>query len=161
MTVTLYDVTIPVFIANLKNLSKFLEKGRLHASPNESSLIEAKLIADMAGLPYQIQRVSDTAKGVAVRSGGVDPVALADTETTFPQLQERIQKTIEILESVKEEDMNASETKEVEFGQRKASGKDYILKFAIPNFFFHVCIAYAILRKEGVDVGKKDYLGLV
>lgn len=163
MPLTLYETTIPVFITNLKNLSKFLEKGRLHASADESKLIEAKLIADMGGLPYQIQRVSDTAKGLAVRIGGVQPVSLPDNETTFPQLQERIQKTIEILESVKEEVVNAAEDKEVVLpsrsGEIKFTGKSYVLKFAIPNFFFHVVTAYAILRKEGVDVGKADYLG--
>jgi hypothetical protein len=163
MPLTLYEISIPVFITNLKNLSKFLEKGRLHFSSNESALIEAKLIADMGDLSYQIQRVSDTAKGVAARAGGVDPVPLPDNETTFPQLQERIQKTIEILERVKEADMNASEEKEIVLqlrsGEVKTSGKPYILNFAIPNFFFHLCTAYAILRKEGVDVGKSDYLG--
>lgn len=162
MPLTLYEISIPVFITNLKNLSKFLEKGRLHASSNESALIEAKLIADMGGLPYQIQRVSDTAKGVAVRAGGVAPVSLPDNETTFPQLQERIQKTIDILEGIKEETMNASEEKEIVLPREiKLTGKEYLLKFAIPNFFFHVCMAYAILRKEGVDVGKNDYLGRV
>lgn len=124
-----------------------------------------QLIADMGGLPYQIQRVSDTAKGVAVRAGGVSPVSLPDNETTFAQLQERIQKTLDILESIKEADMNASEEKEIVLpsraGEIKMTGKEYILKFAIPNFFFHVCMAYAILRKEGVDVGKSDYLGRV
>lgn len=163
MPLTLYEISVPVFITNLKNLSKFLEKGRLHFSSKESALVEAKLIADMGGLSYQIQRVSDTAKGVAVRAGGAAPVSLPDNETTFPQLQERIAKTIEILESVKEAEMNASEEKEVVLpsrsGEIKMSGKQYILKFAIPNFYFHVCTAYAILRKEGVDVGKADYLG--
>jgi hypothetical protein len=119
----------------------------------------------MGGLPYQIQRVSDTAKGVATRAGGVAPVSLPDNETTFPQLQERIQKTLEILESIKEADMNVNEDKEIVLpsrsGEIKMSGKEYILNFAIPNFFFHVCMAYAILRKEGVDVGKGDYLGRV
>jgi hypothetical protein len=163
MPITLHEATVAVFITNLKNLSKFLEKGRLHASSNESTLIEAKLIADMGGLPYQIQRVSDTAKGLAVRIGGVEPVSLTDNETTFPQLQERIQKTINILESIKEETINANEEKEVVLpsraGEVKFTGKSYALKFAIPNFFFHVVTAYAILRKEGVDVGKSDYLG--
>lgn len=166
MTLSLYEVTVPVFIANLKSLSKFLEKGRVHASSNESALIESKLVADMANLSYQIQRVSDTAKGVAVRAGGVAPISLPDTETTFAQLQERIQKTIEILEGVNEETMNGSEEKEIELPTSrtettKLSGKNYILNFAIPNFFFHVCMTYAILRKEGVDVGKNDFLGRV
>jgi hypothetical protein len=117
----------------------------------------------MGALPYQIQRVSDTAKGLAVRIGGAEPVALPDNETNFPQLQERLQKTIDILESVKPETINANEGKEVvlpsrALGEIKMTGKSYALEFAVPNFYFHVCMAYAILRKEGVDVGKNDYL---
>lgn len=166
MTLTLYEITIPVFITNLKTVSKLVEKGRLHFSTNESALLESKLIADMDGFIAQIQRISDTAKGVAVRSGGVAAISLPDDETTFPQLEERIQKTIKILESVKEADMNSSEEKEIvlqsqKFGAIKMTGKEYILKYAIPNFFFHVCMTYAILRKEGVDVGKNNYLGRV
>jgi hypothetical protein len=165
MPLSLYEVSIPVFIKHLNMLSKILEKGRIHASSNEAGLLESKLISDMGGLIYQIQRVSDTSKGVATRAGGVAPVSLPDNETTFPQLQERIQKTIEVLNSVKEETMNASEEKEISMptrnGEIKMSGKEYILNFAIPNFFFHVCMTYAILRKEGVDIGKNDYLGRV
>ena len=164
MTLTLYEITIPVFITNLKIVSKLVEKGRLHFANNESVLLESKLIADMNGFIAQIQRISDTAKGVAVRAGGVAPISLPDDETTFSQLQDRIQKTIEILESVDKDVLNGSEEKEISrqtsSGLLKMTGKDFMLKVAIPNFFFHVCMAYAILRKEGVDVGKSDYLGL-
>ena len=118
----------------------------------------------VGGLPFQIQRVSDTVKGVAVRVGGANPAPIDDTETTFPELQERIKKAIAIAESIKAADMNANEEKEVilpsrEFGDIKITGKQFIVDYAIPNFFFHVMTAYAILRKEGVDVGKNDFLG--
>jgi uncharacterized protein len=163
MTLGLYDITIPPFIHGLKSLSAILEKGRLHASADEASLLESRLIADMGGLIFQIQRISDTAKGTAVRVGKVEPVAMEDHETTFAELQARIAKTIEFLETVDPKSMDGMEDGEVIMkwrgGERKFSGREYVFKYAIPNFYFHLCMAYAILRKEGVPVGKLDYLG--
>jgi len=163
MTLILYEITIPPFIHGLKTLSAILEKGRLHASANEASLLESRLIGDMAALPFQIQRASDTAKGCAVRVGKAEPVPMEDNETTFPELQSRIAKTIEILEKVNPESMDGMEDAEVVLkiggGDKKVTGRLYVLKYAIPNFYFHLCMAYAILRKEGVQVGKSDYLG--
>lgn len=165
MTLGLYDIAIPPFIHGLKTLATILEKGRLHASGNEASLLESRLVADMAALPFQIQRISDTAKGCAVRAGKIEPVAMEDNETTFPELQARIAKTIEVLEKVDPKVMDGMEDGEVVLklrgGDGKFTGKEYVLKFAIPNFYFHLCMAYAILRKEGVPVGKIDYLGAV
>jgi len=163
MTLSLYDITIPPFIRGLNTLSSILEKARLHASGNEASLLESRLIADMAALPYQIQRISDTAKGCAVRVGKAEPVAMEDNETTFPELQARIAKTIEVLEKLDPKSMDGMEDAEVVMpsrgGDRKFTGKSYVQGFAIPNFYFHLCMAYAILRKEGVPLGKLDYLG--
>ena len=163
MTLALYDITIPPFIHGLKSLSAILEKGRLHSSADEASLLESRLIADMGGLIFQIQRISDTAKGTAVRVGKVESVAMEDNETTFAELQARIAKTIEFLETVDPKSMDGMEDGEVIMkrggGERKFSGKEYVFKYAIPNFYFHLCMAYAILRKEGVPVGKLDYLG--
>jgi uncharacterized protein len=162
MTLGLYDITIPPFIRGLKTLSAILEKGRLHASADEASLLESRLIADMGALPFQIQRISDTAKGCAVRVGKIEPVAMEDNETTFPELQARISKTIEVLEKVDPKSMDSMEDGEVimklRVGERKLTGRNYVLNYAIPNFYFHLCMAYAILRKEGVPVGKMDYL---
>jgi hypothetical protein len=103
---TLYETTIPVFIRQLQILSKLLEHGVAHAKDSdnavtEQSLVDARLIADMQTLAYQIQRVSDASKGFAVRVGKIEPVAFEDNEKTFPELQERIAKTIKFLESVK------------------------------------------------------------
>jgi hypothetical protein len=161
MPFTIYEASVPLYIRHLKILSKLLIKGQLHASPNESALIEARLIADMQPLAFQIQRVTDNAKGIAVRIGREDSVDFPNTETTFEQLQERIQKTIVILEKVDAEKFNSYEHKEVVFGNNKWPGaKEYIKEFGIPNFFFHIATTYAILRKEGVDIGKADFLGL-
>ncbi|CAD6506542.1 BgTH12-07769 [Blumeria graminis f. sp. triticale] len=161
--VSLYESSIPVFIKNLKVLAALLAKGSAHSGVTEKQLLESRLISDMGNLIYQIQRVSDTSKGLAVRAAKVEPVALEDKETTMEELQTRIERTITILESVKEcnfvaedaEVIYVAPTKELKF-----TGKSYVLEFAIPNFFFHFVTAYNLLRKEGVDIGKKDYLGM-
>jgi len=158
---SLYEISVPSFISNLKILSSLLEKGL--AAGKESVLLETKLIADMRGLVYQIQRVSDTAKGLAVRVGGIENVVWEDNETTFPDMQERIKKTIDFLEGVDPKSFEGKEDAEVvmktQSGERKFKGQDYVIKFAIPNFYFHFVTAYALLRKEGVPIGKSDYLG--
>ena len=162
MPLALYQITIPVFIRQLKTLSSLLEKGRVHVAGNEASLVESRLIADMGALSFQVQRISDTAKGVAVRVGRIDPVPMEDNEKTFPELQNRITKTIDVLEQVDPANMNDMEDKEVVMktssGERKFTGTTYLMIYAIPNFYFHLCMAYAILRKEGVPIGKMDYL---
>jgi len=168
MPISLYSISIPVFITHLKTLQKLLTKGEKHAedSGNEltkEKLVGAKLIADMGDLVYQIQRISDTSKGFAVRVAKIEAVSLVDEEKTLADLQTRIAKTITILESVKEEDVNGKENDEVILklpsGELKFTGFTYATTFAIPNFYFHFVTAYALLRKEGVDVGKGDYLG--
>ncbi|KAN0095198.1 protein of unknown function (DUF1993) domain containing protein [Hyaloscypha variabilis] len=165
---TLYESTISVFIRQLTILSSLLNHGITHAaSPTntltESSLIDARLIADMQTLAYQIQRVSDTSKGFAVRVGKIEPVPFEDNEKTFEELLERIAKTIKFLEGVKEEDINKNEDEEVVLktgtGEMKFSAKNYALNWAIPNFYFHFVTAYDILRAQGVPVGKANYLG--
>ncbi len=163
MPVTLYRMSIVPFIRGLENLSHILNKASSAESTIPASqLISARLHPDMQGLAYQIQRVSDTAKGAVMRVAGADPVPMADTETTFEELQERITRTLEVLKRVKEEDMEGKDEQEVVVktggGERKFTATDYLLQFAIPNFYFHVVAAYAILRKEGVDIGKLDYL---
>lgn len=121
----------------------------------------------MASLPFQIQRVSDAAKGAAARVAGVEVVAMPDNETTFEELQARIQKTIDLLKTVSEDSMDGKEDKEivVKLGNGKlmftGAAKDYILKFVLPNFYFHITTAYNILRHNGVPIGKWDFLGAV
>jgi len=165
---TLYETSIPVFIRQLNILSKILQRGVAHAKDpanavTEQSLVDARLIADMQTLAYQIQRVSDTAKGVPIRVAKLEPVAFEDNEKTFPELQERIAKTIKFLESVDAEEFNKHEDSELVMqtggGDMTFTGKNYVLNVAIPNFFFHFVTAYDILRAQGVDIGKRHYLG--
>lgn len=162
----LYDVTVPVFVRGLESLRGFLEKGRAWAEAEgrpEASLIEARLFADMAPLPAQIQRASDTAKGVAVRVGGAANVPFADEEASFAELAERIDRTIGFLQAADRAGFAGKETATVQLptpgGAIDFTGADYVLGFALPNFWFHVTTAYAILRAQGVPVGKLDFLG--
>ncbi|KAI4192223.1 MAG: hypothetical protein LQ346_004402 [Caloplaca aetnensis] len=158
MPITLYQLTIPPFIRGLENLSHILSKASSSPTTPASKLLAARLHPTMQGLPYQIQRVSDTAKGAAVRVAGLEPISMPDTETTFEELQIRIASTIDILKRVKEDDMEGKEEQEVIINDYKFTATDYLLQFAVPNFYFHVVAAYAILRMEGVEVGKMDYL---
>lgn len=164
MPYSLYQVTIPVFIRNLKVLQKLLQKGEAHAAGKETTLTEGRLIADMRPLTFQVQVACDTAKFYAVRVGGVENVAMEDNEKTFAELQKRISATLSILESAKPEGFEGKEDQEAREVKRKGvptklNGTQYTFEYAMPNFFFHVSMAYAILRKEGVEVGKLDYLG--
>jgi hypothetical protein len=166
MTTSLYDLTIPVFTRALNNLSAILEKGRAFADEtglDHAVLLEARLVADMAPLTAQIQRASDSAKGTAVRVGGVPNVAMPDTEVSFEDLQARIAATIAFLTTVPREAIDGREDAVVELALPNKTltftGQSYALTFAIPNFYFHVTTAYALLRMHGVPIGKLDYLG--
>ncbi|TGO88213.1 hypothetical protein BPOR_0176g00080 [Botrytis porri] len=162
MALSLYDISIVPFIRNLKTLSKLLAKGQAHFE-DESKIINARLIDDMGDLIFQIQRVSDSAKGLAVQVAGAENVSLPDNEKDFAALYTRINRTIEILEAVPSTSTDGKEDTEVVLklpsGDLKFTAKDYVLNFAIPNFYFHVVTAYNILRKKGVPVGKFDFLG--
>jgi hypothetical protein len=160
MSLTLYDITIPPFIKNLTTLSKLLSIGEKHAGPDGlQTLLDSRLIADMKPLTYQIQRISDTAKFLAIRVGGVESEPWADEEKTFEDLHARIDKTIKFLEKLGGKFPEGVEEKEVELMGQKLKGKDYIINFVVPNFYFHYTTAYALMRKEGVPLGKQAYLG--
>lgn len=168
MPLSMYQASVPVFIRHLGNLSEILRKALAHADERAeapSLLLEARLAPDMFPLPRQIQSVSDTSKGAAARLAGIEVPSFPDTETTFEELQERIARTIAFLRSVPAEKFDGSEDREVILRPRgnemRFSGQDYLLNFALPNFFFHVTIAYALLREQGVPIGKMDYLGKV
>lgn len=165
MALSLYDASVPVFIRGFGNLSAILNKGRAHAAASgmsETELLEARLYPDMGNLITQIQRASDTAKFAVVRVGQVEGPAMADDEATFDDLQARISKTVDFLKSVPPSAFDSREGAQVELknrgGSRIFTSQDYLLAFALPNFFFHVTTAYGLLRHKGVPVGKADYL---
>lgn len=162
---SLYDVSIPIYLNTLRNLSSILDKAQAHAEANGVALtdyIDAKLAPDMRTLPAQIQMASDAAKGGAARLAGVAPPSMADTETTFPELKARIASTIAFLETITREQLEGAETRTVELplpGRTMTfTGLDFLTRFSLPNFFFHVVTAYGLLRSKGVPLGKMDYL---
>lgn len=166
MSISMHQASVGAFVRGLKVLSHLLEKGAAHALEKgiaPSELIEARLAPDMLPLSAQVQRVSDTSKLSGERLSGVASPKMEDTETTFPQLQERVAKTIAYLESLPQAEVDAGEDRTIvmNFGTAKPefSGPDYLFGFALPNFYFHLVTAHDILRHKGVAVGKRDYLG--
>lgn len=167
MATSLYDLIVPVYIRSLTNLSAILGKGAAFAAEkglDPADLLSTRLIDDMAALPAQVQRATDTAKGTMVRVGGVANVVFEDNEETFEALQERIGRTVAFIRAVPREALDGKEEASVTLtlGDGRNipfTGQSYALGFAIPNFFFHVTMAYALLRHRGVPVGKLDYLG--
>jgi hypothetical protein len=166
MSFTLYDATVPVMIRMLGNLSKIIDKAEAQAKAEGkplSDLVGAQLAPDMRPFTFQIQSASDAAKGCAARLANVPNPSMPDTETTIPELQERIAKTIDFLKTVKPEQFGGADEREIVLkfpnGEFKFSGKDFATGFALPNFFFHVTTAYALLRHEGIAIGKMDFLG--
>jgi hypothetical protein len=149
----------------LRNLSAILTKAEQHAKAKgfePSVLLNARLAPDMFALTRQVQIATDHAKGCVARLAGQPPQAIEDTETSFAELQARIAKVLAIVESYTEADLEGSESREVSVkipnSELKFSGIDYVNTWALPNFYFHVTMAYAILRNNGVELGKKEFL---
>ena len=166
MPFTIYDAAIPPMIRSLENLSKIMDKAVAQAKAEDkplSSLLEARLAPDMHPFTRQIQIASDSAKGAAARLSGVEAPAMPDTETTFPELQQRIAKTIDFLKSISASKLAGAEDREIVMkfpqGEMKFTGRDYLTGFALPNFLFHVTTAYDLLRHKGITIGKMDFLG--
>ncbi len=161
MPLSMSQSSIPLFVRALRNLSEILKKGEAH--PDSAGLPEAKLYPDMLTLTGQVQRASDSAKSCAARLSGAEPPSFPDNEKTFADLQERIRKTIDYVKSVPASAIDGSEERAIVFKAGKSeynfTGVQYLQAFAIPNFFFHVTAAYAILRHKGVAIGKLDFLG--
>jgi len=161
MSFTIYDASAPVFVSMLKNMRAWLDKAASEGDP--AALVEARLVEDMKPLTAQYQFASDSAKNAIARLIGIDPPAMPDTETSFAELQARCDKTVAFIEGVDPAVFAGSEDREVSIkfpngmGYRFTGG-DYLRRFALPNFYFHATMAYAILRAQGVSLGKPDYL---
>ena len=162
MTASLHQATVPGFIAMLNNIKAWLDKAA--SQKDEAALIEARLTPDMFPLARQIQIASDAAKGAGARMTGIEAPAMPDEETTFAQLKDRCDKTIAFLQSVDPAAFDAGAGKEVVItfpngAGIKFDGQTFLTGFAVPNFYFHATTTYAILRAQGVEIGKQDYLG--
>jgi uncharacterized protein len=166
MALSMHQASVAVFVHGLRNLSSLLTKAEAHAAARKiepSVLLGLRLAPDMRPLTSQVQLASDNSKGPAARLAGVDRPAFEDNETTFEALQARIANTIAFLESIDAAKFDGAESREITLNVRNSDihfrGDAYLLYFALPNFFFHVTTAYAILRHAGVEIGKLDYLG--
>jgi hypothetical protein len=152
----------------LRNLSAILDKAQAHCEAKKidpAALLTDRLYPDMFALSRQFQIACDTAKGAVARLAGVDNPKHEDTEQTIPELKTRIAKTLQFVESFKPAQIDGTEAKEIniKLGKREVNwrGMQYLLGFALPNFYFHAATAYGILRKNGVELGKGDYIGTV
>lgn len=166
MNISMHQASAPRFANILGNLSAILDKAQAHADARKidpAVLLGCRLFPDMFPLTRQVQIATDTAKGAVARLAGVEIPKYEDTEQTFAELKARIAKTIDYVRSFKPAQVDGSEGREIvlKLGGRevKFTGMQYLLGHATPNFYFHVTTAYDILRHNGVEIGKRDYIG--
>jgi hypothetical protein len=168
MTISMYQASVPAMIKTLSNLRNFLEKALTHAEAKKidpSVLVNARLYPDMFPLSRQVQIATDMAKGAASRLAGQEVPSYEDNEATFPELIARLDKTIALLVTFKPGDIDGSEDRTITLPMRDRTltfkGLPYLIDYVLPNVYFHTTTAFAILRHNGVEIGKKDFLGKV
>ncbi len=166
MSISMYEACAPRFASMLRNLDAILGKAQAHAAVKKidpAVFMSARLFPDMLPFVKQVQIATDHAKGAVARLAGVEVPRFEDTEQSFDELRARLVKTIAFVESFSAEQFDGSEDRDISL---RAGGKDlafkgmpYLIGYAIPNFYFHLVTAYNILRHNGVEIGKGDYLG--
>ncbi|MEJ1959123.1 MAG: DUF1993 domain-containing protein [Nitrosomonadales bacterium] len=168
MPISMYLSSVPPLRRSLANLKAILEKAAAHAEAKHISpevLLNARLYPDMLPFSRQVQIATDNAKGGVSRLAGIDPPKYEDNELTFPELVARLDKTIAFLETFKPEQIDGAEEKTINLSMRDRTltfkGLSYLVDYVLPNVYFHVTTAYAILRHNGVEIGKQDFLGKV
>jgi uncharacterized protein len=166
MSISMYQAAVPTLIRALKNLADVTAKGAQHVEAKKippEAILSFRLYPDMLSFTKQIQIASDISKGGCARLAGIEAPAFEDNEASFPELLERIRKTIAFLETIKPEQMDGAETRTITWttrtSERSLVGLQYIFTHVMPNVFFHSTTAYDILRHNGVEVGKMDFLG--
>jgi len=166
MKTSMYHASVPTFTRTLNNLTAILEKGAAHAEARKidaSALLSARLFPDMFPLARQVQIATDTATGGAARLAGLEVPASANAETTFAELIARVRGAITYLEALNPGQLDGTEDKTITWQTRSSSksmqGMPYLMNHLLPNLYFHVTTAYNILRHNGVELGKKDFLG--
>lgn len=167
MTISMYAASVPVFTQMLDSLSEVLNKAEEHAVAKNIApevLLQARLFPDMFALIRQVQIAADFAKGVAGRLAETELPAYEDNEQTFADVQTRIAKTKAFIISLDSAKFDGSEEREIILRpgtpkEKKLNGQTYLLQYGLPQFFFHVTTTYAILRHNGVELGKKDFMG--
>ncbi len=167
MQISLYSASVPVFKQMLASLGSILTKADAYAAEKKiepSVLLQARLYPDMFPLLRQVQIASEFARGAAARLAGVDVPTAQNNEQSFADLQAHLVDTIAFLDGLTAAQIDGQDAREILLRpgtpkERKFNGHDYLLHYALPQFFFHVTTAYAILRHNGLNVGKKDYMG--
>lgn len=166
MSITLYKASIPIFIQFLNALSAVLDKGTAFAEARKidpAVLTGLRVYPDMHPLAWQVRSTTTHAARAAAQLAGVEQPDFGDSQTTIPELKDRIAKTIDFLKTIKPDQINGKEDKEIvlKFGTRevKFTGLLFLLNFALPNFYFHATTSYDILRHIGVEIGKRDFMG--
>ena len=166
MNISMYQASAPRFSHGLKNLSTLLDKAQAHCEAKKiepAALTTFRLYPDMFPLARQVQIACDTAKGAVARLAGAEIPKHEDTEQTLPELRARIDKTVAFIDGFKPAQLDGTEEKEIVMkmraGEVKFAGLQYLMGFAYPNFYFHLTTAYNILRHNGVEIGKRDFLG--
>jgi uncharacterized protein len=166
MSVSMSALVLSQITRPLSNLSDILEKAKAHCEGrkiDQQAFMQARLFPDMLAFPRQVQIACDTAKFAVARLSDVEAPKFDDNEASFEQLQERISKTLQYVQSVAASTLDNTEAKTVTIPRRDGpmsmNGQDYVLRFVLPNIYFHTSTAYALLRQGGVEVGKGDFLG--
>lgn len=166
MAISMYQASVPMFVKTLTNLNGILEKARAHGETRKidpPALLTARLFPDMLNLTRQVQIATDFARGTSARLAGIEPPVVEDTEASFEELIARVGRTIAFLHTLTPAQIDGSEAREVVRPIRgephQFTGINYLLQFSLPNFYFHATTAYAILRHNGVEVGKADFIG--
>jgi hypothetical protein len=165
MNISMFEASAPRFVTMLRALDAILAKAEAHATAKKidpAVLINARLFPDMFPLVRQVQIASDHAKGACARLAGVELPKYEDNEQSFADLRARIAKTVAFVETFKPEQINGNEERSITLkvggNDRTFTGLPYLVGFAWPNFYFHLVTAYNILRHNGVEIGKRDYL---
>jgi uncharacterized protein len=168
MSLSMYQASVPRIVNMLTNLDHLLDKALVHIESkkwNETALTQFRLYPDMLPLTRQVQIACDTAKGVVARLAGVEIPAYEDNEVSFADLKQRIAKTIAFINGFSAAQIDGSEDKDIVTKrgdvETRYKGMQFLLNHAMPNVYFHVTTVYAILRHNGVEIGKRDYLGKV
>lgn len=167
MTLSMHSASIPVFKQMLNSLHDVLTKAEAHAKTKNiapEALLQARLFPDMFPLLRQVQIATDFARGVSARLAGAAVPSYGETEKTFADLQALIGKTLTFIDSLSPAQFDDSQAREIVLRpgtpkEKKLSGQAYLLHYGLPQFFFHVTTAYAIVRHNGIEIGKKDYMG--
>lgn len=166
MSLSMYQASVPVFVRMLENLRAVLDKASAHAEVRKldpAALIGFRLYPDMFPLSRQVQIATDMAKGAVARLAGTEPERYPDTESSFPELIARIDKTVAYIKTFTAAQIDGSEERAIVLktprGELRFTGQQYLLFFALPNVGFHTTTTYNILRHNGVELGKQDYLG--